>query len=269
MVSKANLAQPAFNDPNWNVPLNANTQTVTDALGGVTAVAVTTTNVTLTTAQAQKLVLSVSGYLTAARTLFLPPGVSGQWVVLNSTGGGFQLTVAVDNGAGAPAGTTVAPPTGYAYSVYSDGTNVRYAGDNVVQKSGDTMVGTLNLPSNGLNVGSGQLLVTGGNVTTTGQFTASNNVTAFSDARLKTDVKIISDALAKVQGMRGVTFSRIDAGGRRQAGVIAQEVLPHLPEVVFETDDGILHVAYGNIVSVLIEAIKELAARVEELEKRG
>jgi hypothetical protein len=38
--------------------------------------------------------------------------------------------------------------------------------------------------------------------------------------------------------------------------------------VVYEASDGILHVAYGNIVSVLIEAIKELAERVEELEKR-
>ena len=268
MVSKANLAQPAYNDPNWNVPLNANAQAVTDALGGVTAVAVTTTNVTLTTAQAQKLVLSVSGSLTAARTLFLPPGVSGQWVVVNGTSGGFQLTVAVDNGAGAPAGTAVAPPTGYAYSVYSDGTNVRYAGDNVVMKSGDTMVGTLNLPSNGLNVGSGQLLVTGGNVTTTGQFTAANNVTAFSDARLKEDVETITDALAKVRGMRGVTFRMIGSGGHRSAGVIAQEVREQLPEVVYEASGGILHVAYGNIVSVLIEAIKELAGRVEELEKR-
>lgn len=267
MVSKANLAQPAYNDPNWNTPLNANFQTLTDALGSTTSVAVTTTNVTLTTVQAQKLILSVSGALTAARTLFIPPGVSGQWVVYNGTSGGFLLTLAVDNGAGAPAGTTVSPPTGYAYSVYSDGTNVRYSDSNTVQKSGDTMVGTLNLPSNGLNVGSGQLLVTGGNVTTTGQFTASNNVTAFSDARLKTDIETISNALTKVRGMRGVTFTRIDTG-KRDAGVIAQEVQPHLPEVVYDAPHGYLHVAYGNMVSVLIEAIKELANRVEELEKR-
>lgn len=268
MVSKANLAQPAYNDPNWNTPLNANFQTLTDALGSTTAVNISTTNVTLTTAQAQKLILSASGSLTAARTLFIPPGVSGQWVVYNGTTGGYPLTIAVDNGAGAPAGATVSPPTGYAYSVYSDGNgNVRYSDSNTVQKSGDTMVGTLNLPSNGLNVGSGQLLVTGGNVTTTGQFTASNNVTAFSDARLKTDIETISNALAKVRGMRGVTFTRIDTG-KRDAGVIAQEVQPHLPEVVYDAPHGYLHVAYGNMVSVLIEAIKELADRVEELEKR-
>ena len=114
---------------------------------------------------------------------------------------------------------------------------------------------------------SGQLVVTGGNVTTTGQFTASNNVTAYSDARLKEDVREIQDALLKVRRMRGVTFSYKDTG-RAGAGVIAQDMREVLPEVVYEDEDGYLHVAYGNIVSVLIEAIKELEARVCYLEQR-
>ena len=78
--------------------------------------------------------------------------------------------------------------------------------------SGDTMTGTLNLPANGLNVGSGQLQVTGGNVTTSGQFTASNNVTAYSDERLKEDIRVITNALHRVRMMRGVSFKMKETG---------------------------------------------------------
>jgi hypothetical protein len=53
-----------------------------------------------------------------------------------------------------------------------------------VLKSGDTMTGTLNLPSNGLNVGVGQLVVAGGNVSSTGTVTASNFIGTASKATL-------------------------------------------------------------------------------------
>jgi hypothetical protein len=59
---------------------------------------------------------------------------------------------------------------------------------------------------------------------------------------------------------------RYTSEGRRQIGVIAQETEPHLPEVVFETEDGIKRVAYGNITGLLIEAIKDLSARIVQLE---
>ena len=52
----------------------------------------------------------------------------------------------------------------------------------------------------------------------------------------------------------------------RELGVIANEMQKVLPEVVMEGDDGLLHVAYGNVISVLINAINELSARVEKLE---
>jgi len=51
-------------------------------------------------------------------------------------------------------------------------------------------------------------------------------------------------------------------------GVIAQEVEAVLPEVVTEKEDGMKAVAYGNIVGVLIEAIKDLKAEIEELKKK-
>jgi hypothetical protein len=264
-TSKANLAQPAYNDPNWNTPLNSNFAIVLDALGQITATSVTTANVILTTAQAQKAGLTITGTMTGARTLFLPVSVSGFWFISVNVSGGFVLTIASDNGAGVAAGTTFAPTTGYTYLIYCDGTNVYNAASNAVKISGDTMTGALNLPSNGLNVGSGQLQVTGGNVTTSGQFTATNNVTAYSDERLKEHIKTIDNALHRVRMMRGVSFDMKDTGVRG-VGVIAQEIREALPEVVFADNAGYLHVAYGNIVSVLIEAIKELEGRVYQLE---
>ena len=75
---------------------------------------------------------------------------------------------------------------------------------------------------------------------------------------------VIENALDKVESLRGVNFNWKDSGDYA-TGVIAQEVEQILPEVVVESDEGIKHVAYGNIVGVLIEAIKELKAEIEDL----
>jgi hypothetical protein len=100
-----------------------------------------------------------------------------------------------------------------------------------------------------------------------GNFTALGNVTAYSDARIKKDVTTIEGALDLVGQMRGVRYTRIDTE-KPGTGVIAQEMLEVMPEVVQQGvgDDDTLSVAYGNLVGVLIEAIKELEARVAELE---
>jgi hypothetical protein len=100
-----------------------------------------------------------------------------------------------------------------------------------------------------------------------GNLTMAGNVTAYSDARLKKDVETIGDALGLVRKMRGVTYTRIDTD-KAGVGVIAQEMLEVMPQAVQQGigDDDTLSVAYGNLVGVLIEAIKELEARVAELE---
>jgi hypothetical protein len=96
-----------------------------------------------------------------------------------------------------------------------------------------------------------------------GAATFKNDVTAFSDERLKTDIKTIDNALSKVCDMRGVYFNRDGAAG---TGVIAQEIQDILPEVVHDKQE-YLSVAYGNMVGVLIEAIKELKKEVETLKE--
>ena len=74
---------------------------------------------------------------------------------------------------------------------------------------------------------------------------------------------------AKVNALRGVIYTRKDSG-ERCTGMIAQEVQAVLPEAVTEGSDEnkTLSVAYGNTVGLLVEAIKELAAKVEILESR-
>lgn len=98
----------------------------------------------------------------------------------------------------------------------------------------------------------------------TGNFTATGDITAYSDASLKEDIKTIDGGLEKVIALRGVTYKK---DGHQSLGVIAQEVESILPELVQTHDDGLKSVAYGNIVSVLIEAIKELKEEVDTLKK--
>lgn len=97
-------------------------------------------------------------------------------------------------------------------------------------------------------------------LTASSNLTVTGNVTAYSDARVKTNVRTIDRALDKICAMRGVTFNRTDLDGKEGSGVIAQELREVAPELVQEDEDGKLSVAYGNLVGYLIEAIKELRA---------
>jgi len=99
-----------------------------------------------------------------------------------------------------------------------------------------------------------------GSISVSGSITATGDVTAFSDARLKTDIETIAGALDQVCKLRGVTFTRRE-NGSRGIGVVAQELAEIVPEAVLTHDDGLLSVAYGNLVGVLIEAVKELAGQ--------
>ena len=126
-----------------------------------------------------------------------------------------------------------------------------------------------------LNSGGNNFIIRDGTTTRytfddNGSFTATGNVTAYSDIKLKRNIDTIPDALEKVCKLRGVTYDRIDLEGlenERQSGVIAQEVEEVLPEVVSTNEEGIKSVAYGNMVGLLIESIKELKAEIETLKQ--
>ena len=101
------------------------------------------------------------------------------------------------------------------------------------------------------------------------------NLTAYgspSDLKLKENIEIIENALDKVKQLKGITYT-LKSDGNRLTGLVAQDLEKVLPEAVYtaediETKDEHLAVRYGNTVGLLVEAIKELEARVKELEDK-
>ena len=93
------------------------------------------------------------------------------------------------------------------------------------------------------------------------------NFNTTSDQTLKTNVETLTGSLDAVKALRGVSFDWID-NGNSEVGVIAQEVEAVLPDVVSTNDQGIKSVKYGNMVAVLIEAIKEQQAQIDELKAK-
>ncbi len=95
-----------------------------------------------------------------------------------------------------------------------------------------------------------------------GAATFNNDVTAFSDKRLKTDIEPIANGLQKVMAMQGVYYKRNDVeNAKTQVGVLAQDMEAVLPEVVLTAEDAMetKSVDYGKLTAVLIEAVKELS----------
>jgi hypothetical protein len=122
---------------------------------------------------------------------------------------------------------------------------------NFVQKSGDTMTGNLNVQ---------------GNILATGDVTAYGTI---SDIRQKENIVKLDNAIEKVGKLSGYTFNYIGHEDRL-TGVIAQEVYEVLPEAVYETEsldsqETIMAVRHGNMVGLLIEAIKEQQEQINEL----
>jgi hypothetical protein len=102
-----------------------------------------------------------------------------------------------------------------------------------------------------------------GAATFTGVVSAQNFITT-SDVRLKTDITPIRNHDFILSSLRGVRF-RWNSSGFSDVGLIAQDLVPLLPEAVVEGRDG-LQVAYTKVIPVLVEGVKSLQARVVALE---
>ena len=113
--------------------------------------------------------------------------------------------------------------------------------------------------------------------TTSSGATVVGDLNSTSDIRYKKNIQPIDNALEKVQSLKGVTFdwdndafketehTKKPEFTERATGVIAQDVEKVLPEAVRENSDGFKNVAYGNMVGLLIEAIKEQQTQIDEL----
>ena len=112
-------------------------------------------------------------------------------------------------------------------------------------------------------------------VDNSGNTTASGDVTAYSDKRLKSDITPINDALEKVLKLNGVSYKRIDLEDKStKIGFIAQDVKEIVPEVVSVQADTLAgindrhSIDYGKMVALLTEAIKEQQKQIEELQNK-
>jgi hypothetical protein len=111
---------------------------------------------------------------------------------------------------------------------------------------------------------------------TAGRIDASNDIVAYSssDERLKYNITPIENAIDKVKSLTGVEFDwkpeykHAHGYEGHDTGIIAQQVQEVIPSAVRTNDTGFLAVRYEKLIGLLIEANKELAARVEELEKK-
>ncbi len=97
-----------------------------------------------------------------------------------------------------------------------------------------------------------------------------DNVEIRSDRRAKSDIKVIENALEKVETLSGNTYElhNTSGGTTRSAGLIAQEVQEILPEAVTqdnEEDGGMLRLNYNSVIALLVESVKELSAEVKNL----
>lgn len=200
--------------------------------------------------------------------------------------GNLTRSDAVNSSSSTSVATSKAVKTAYDKAVIGEN-----AAHTMLPKAGGTMTGVLKLNDNiGVHFGSDadvQLSCTGTQLNmnlqstvnnfyikdgqnirfnfdkATGMITCAGDVAAFSDKRVKKDIKTLTNALNKVIKLRGVSYVRTDTGEERtNIGLIAQEVDDILPEVVYTVEHPDIKdfksISYGSIVGILIEAIKEL-----------
>lgn len=184
--------------------------------------------------------------------------------ISNAVGGGYTWTGPqyFQSNLGSTSGSLNTPPL----QVYATGGNSAFfswhrAGNYAVNMGLDS--------DNVLRIGGWSAAANRWQLDMSGNMTVAGDVTAYSDARVKENVQTVENALDKTLRLRGVTYTRTDSDDKKtKLGVIAQEIMEVLPEVVNQDNAGMYNVSYGNIVGVLIEAIKEQQQQIEELKAK-
>lgn len=147
-----------------------------------------------------------------------------------------------------------------------DGLVVEYDGTNALLEASATAAKDAGGNSNQRGIKVTNDIYALGDISADGDVVASLS----SDKRLKDNIAPIQDATSKVNKLSGNTFDWNDKSkySGSDVGVIAQEVQEIIPSAVKETEEGYLKVEYTKIVPLLIESIKELSAKVQELEAK-
>ena len=255
----------------------ATATTFSGALSGNATSATTATTATNVTVADESSDTSCNVLFTTGATGDLAPK-SGTNLTFNSSSGALTATSFVgdltgdvtgdvnaatfDTGVGGVVVTGIATATGFkvgaAISITDDAISAtRFHGDG----SNLTGIDATTLTDSGGNI---KIQANPNGIVITGIATATD-FDSTSDVRLKTNIHVVDEALDKVNRLRGVSFDWKESG-KSSYGVIAQELEVVLPELVHGDDPK--RVNYNGIIGVLIESIKELSARVDELENK-
>ena len=106
---------------------------------------------------------------------------------------------------------------------------------------------------------------TNGDMKLAGAFTAGGKITAYSDKRLKTNIRDIENPLSGILRAKGVLYDRLDNDSKDQIGFLAQDLEEIFPELVITGLDGIKSVNYQAMTAILVEAIKEQQLQIDKL----
>ena len=206
-------------------------------------------------------------------------GHQGEGLVIVSNTDGRVDIIGYDDGASSYNNLVIRATGSYDQLLFDSSGHIgippgrRFYLDNTSIASGDTYIDEYSANEVGITTGgSRKLAVSGGNLYVSGSVNANHN---FSDERLKENIVVIPNAVDKVKTLRGITFTRKD-NGNVGTGLIAQELEKVLPEAVYKSKkvdtldnpdaEEWKAINYGNTVGLLVEAIKELEARIKELE---
>ena len=263
------------NDSTWGTVLNQNVIDLIDtAIAGYTTISLVAGDVSLTANdgsvdQARSAMLELTGTLTANSDVYLP-AVAKMYVVRNNTSGSFTSSILVNGGTGFEI------PQGQSAVIYCDAVSVREAASPLVTQFTSISTGVLTATSttgtnaaytgfvSATNITGVDVSVTGtikaASVSVSGNINAAGEIASQSDERLKSNIKIISGAVDKVKNLQGVTFT-FKADNRPSTGLLAQDVQNVMPEAVNQNGD-YLYVSYGNLLGLIVEAIKELDKKI-------
>lgn len=166
---------------------------------------------------------------------------------------------------------SISVPTLYANTIVIDGSALS---SMIVPVSGGgtgrtTLANTCILIGNGANEvqATSNLTYANGTLNVVGLVQSSEGFVTSSDARLKSNVHVITNPMSKLEELHGYTY-RLLQRERRDAGVIAQEVALALPEAVHtNTETGYQSVSYGGLTALLIECVKDLHDRLQRIEQ--
>jgi hypothetical protein len=273
------------------------------ALNATTGATLTFSNGVVSNGKNQ--VIKLTGTITTNVNVIIPNSIEKTYIVENATSGAHTVTVKTTSGSGFTFGATE-KTRAIVYSdgtnvveVINNTQNLLDIAD-VANTNGNFIVGdgTNLVAESGATARSSIGLGTGDNVefedtqldslgvgtaasSTTGEIRATNDVTAFysSDVALKENIVNIPNPLEALKKLNGVLFdwkkNYIDSRGgedgyfvrKKDVGVIAQEVEKVLPEAVAQRSNGVKAVKYDRLTCLLIEAVKTLNDKVENLSK--